>query len=177
MQRLNILCQCLLTLNPSVGVKKKKKLHTHAPCKQSVEQRQGGGRMQTESALKYVLSSSTLYCCHCTEDNSSRCQGKEWILLGWLWPSYLSLGYGTDAQAGVTLSPFDSCPGCLLYDCAMPGEGCLCFGLLFGWLGHNDGRLNAALDTVRYLDAEHLMGINLTLELCLLSPHICTVFH
>lgn len=65
--------------------------------------------MAESMTLKYVSSSSTLFCCHCTEDNCSRCQGEEWILPGWLWPSYLSLGHGTDAGSGVTFSPLDSC--------------------------------------------------------------------
>lgn len=83
-----------------------KRLSLHAICGAEAGQGRREGRWQRANALKYVLSSSTLFCCHCTEDNCSRCQGEEWILPGWLWPSYLSLGYGTDARAGVTFSLF-----------------------------------------------------------------------
>lgn len=160
----------------SVGVRKKKKNITYPCSLRTICGTEAGQHRQGGECRQKVLSSMFYLHLHCTAVIAQRItaadvRGEEWILLGWLWPCYLSLGYGTDAQTGVTLSPFDSCPGCLLYDCGMPEEGCLCFGLMFGWLGHNDGRLN----TVRYLDTEHLMGIKLTLELCLLSPHISTV--
>lgn len=75
---------------------------------------------QTVSALEYVLSSSTLFCCHCTEDNCGRCQGVRmdsprmaltllFVPRGQGWGGG---GVGTDAQGlGLHFPPFDSCPG------------------------------------------------------------------
>lgn len=45
-------------------------------------------------------------CLHCSAVTGLRIttadvMGKKWILQGWLWPSYLSLGSGTDAGPGL----------------------------------------------------------------------------
>lgn len=95
-QRCNRLCHHLLTLNPNQHWRKKKK-----PTFTAYNLWSRGRAGQAESR---ALKSYTLFCCHCTEDNCSRCHEEEWILPGWLWPSYLSLGYGTDAGAEVMFS-------------------------------------------------------------------------